>query len=293
MLIDNIQGIGTHWWFELDDATEKAQFYVEFIQRVICDFEQAYSRFLPDSWVSRLNRDRSLTDPSEELLHILAIGKEFYQMTDGVFNPSLGGILENRGYDADYSFENKAQGEQVVSFDELVQISPDKIELIGPGNIDFGGFGKGFLIDKLVRKLREELGLQSFLINGGGDIYAAGEEVREIILENPFQPGYELLRINLKNQALGCSSNQKRAWRDTKTGEVQGHIIDPKNLEKNVEFGSFVVSDNALTADVMATVVCILGDEIGKIEKLQRVVDFEFMVVDERQEMVRSDRFFL
>lgn len=291
MLIDDIQGIGTHWWFELQDAERSIEYYSDQIRSQIQQFEQAYSRFLPDSQVSLLNRGRQMVNPSPEMIELLVLGKEFYHKTQGYFNPAVGSILENRGYDASYSFEHQGKEEMLQSFDKFVTITPEKIQLNGQGSIDFGGYGKGYLIDKLATFFRETLESKQFLINGGGDMCASGDERYEVILEHPFAQGYELGRIYLQNQSLGCSSNQKRAWRDTQTGEIQGHIINPTQLDKRVDFGAFVVASDTLTADIMATVVCILGDNIEKINELQKAIQFEYVVVTPDQKMVVSKGF--
>jgi FAD:protein FMN transferase len=291
MLIDGIQGIGTRWWFRIYDGLETAEYYKDIIIKEIQHFEKDYSRFLLESKISLLNKNRQLFNPSLELIELLDIGKDSYSKTSGLFNPAIGHILENRGYGENYSFENKGQGEGVSSFDDLVLVSDQQILLVGEGNIDLGGYGKGFLIDKLARIFCKKLGLKQFLINGGGDIYAAGNKSHEIILEHPFAHGYELGRINLQNQALGCSSNRKRAWKDQKTGKEFGHIINPQNLESMSDFGSFVIAGDTLTADIVATVVCLLGDNEEKIGDLKRLIDFEFVVVKPDLTMVVSGGF--
>lgn len=291
MLIDGIVGIGTHWWFQIYDGTKSIEYYRNIITHEIQRFELAYSRFLPNSQISLLNRDRELINPTVELLKLLAIGKDFHTKTLGLFNPAIGHILENRGYDADYSFENKEQVEQVPAFDDLVCADDNKIKLIGQGNVDFGGYGKGYLVDKMAKIFRDELGLNHFMINGGGDIYAAGDTLHEIILEHPFAHGYELGRINLQNQALGCSSNRRRTWKDSKIEEEFGHIIDPQNLNDKPDFGTFVIASDTLTSDIMATIVCLLGNNQEKIQELQKQISFEFVVVRPDLTMIVSNEF--
>ncbi|MBC7472459.1 MAG: FAD:protein FMN transferase [candidate division SR1 bacterium] len=291
MLIDGVKGVGTYWWFQIYDGNESSEYYQNIIIQEIQRFERAYSRFLTDSQISLLNRHRELVNPSVELLELLAIGKEFYNKTLGLFNPAIGHILENRGYDTNYSFQNKGQLERVSSFDDLLYVDLHKVELSGQGNIDFGGYGKGYLVDKLAKIFCEKLDLNHFMINGGGDIYVAGDTSHEIILEHPFAPGYELGRIDLQNQALGCSSNRRRTWKDSKTGEEFGHILNPQNTDSKADFGSFVIAKDTLTADIMATVVCLLGDNQEKIYDLQKQINFEFVVVRLDLTMLVSDGF--
>jgi FAD:protein FMN transferase len=291
MLIDDIQGIGTCWWFRIYDGVETVEYYKNIINREIQKFEKAYSRFLPDSQISTLNRNRFLVDPSTELLELLEIGKKFSIATQGLFNPAIGHILENRGYDASYTFLNKGVHEKVASFDEFVNLSSGQISLTGEGGIDLGGYGKGYLIDKIANMFREELGIHNFLINGGGDIYGGGDLHHEVILEHPFALGYELGRIQLKNQGLGCSSNLKRSWKVEQRGKPNGHIVNPNNLNALSNTGSFAIAESALIADIMATVFCLCEDDIVALEYVKQLVKCEFISVFENMTMYKSQYF--
>ena len=291
MLIDDIQGIGTHWWFELHNTTNTSEYY----RNIICDeinkFEKSYSRFLPDSLVSQLNKQQILANPPTELIALLTICSQYYGLTNGSFNPALGEILENRGYDIEYSFEHKSKPETLVNFDDLVILNDSEIRLNGSGNIDLGGLGKGFLIDKLADIFCHELDLNSFLINGGGDIYVSSDYQKEVILEHPFTPGYTMGSIDLQGQSLGCSSNQKRNWKTKNTGETFGHIIDPWDINKYINLASFVVADTAVVADIVATVLCIIGDDTSKIQKLLQNITFEYAIVSPNNDLIISSGF--
>ena len=291
MLIDDIQGIGTRWWFELHNTTNTSEYY----RNIICDeinkFEQSYSRFLPDSFISKLNIEREFQTPTHELVELLLIAKDYNLKTSGYFHPALGQVLENHGYDEQYSFEAKYIAKETANFANLITLGDDKVTLNGSGNIDFGGFGKGYLIDKLTNIFRHDLDVNMFVINGGGDIYVSDLHSKEITLEHPFVTGYEMGNIFLKNQALGCSSNQKRNWKTKNTGETFGHIIDPWDISKYINLASFVVADTALVADIVATVLCIIGDDTSKIQKLQQNIAFEYAIVNPNNDLIVSKYF--
>jgi thiamine biosynthesis lipoprotein len=253
-------------------------------------FEKSYSRFLENSQISTLNSQRYLQNPSQELIKLIQIGLDFYHKTDGYFNPILGGVLEGLGYDKDYSFALKNQDkiidgnfekelfQQVSDPKDFVVFESGKISFAGRGNWDLGGYGKGFLIDKIGAILESEFGLKNFLINGGGDILVRGNLPQEIILEDPFNPSYELTKITLQNSALGASSTQKRTWKDTNSSQIFSHILNPKKMQTVANVASFVIAKNALEADVLATLACMSKDNSDLIPTLKNQFNFEHLV---------------
>lgn len=288
--IDKIEGLGTYWWFEFFDEITDFEEVENEILNELQTFEKTYSRFLENSQISTLNSQRYLQNPSQELIKLIQIGLDFYHKTDGYFNPILGGVLESLGYDKEYSFAPKNQAkiadgdfakdlfQQVSDPKDFVVFESGKISFEGRGNWDLGGCGKGFLIDKLGAILEYKFGIKNFLINGGGDILVRGNLPQEIILEDPFNPGYELTKITLQNSALGASSTQKRNWKDVNSGQIFSHILDPKKMQSVANVASFVIAKNALEADVLATLVCVSKDNPDLISTLKNQFDFEYLV---------------
>jgi thiamine biosynthesis lipoprotein len=289
--IEKIYGLGTYWWFEIFDESQNLAKIQDFLISNIQEFEQNYSRFIEASLLSQLNKTRVLDYPSQEMKDLINIALDYYDLSKGSFNPAIGSILENRGYDKDYSFKRHSESETVHNFSNLISISDDVIKLNGESNLDFGGFGKGYLIDKLAKSLVKEFKLQDFMINGGGDILVFGDQKKEILLENPFKSGYSFLSIDLQNQALGSSSNTKRKWKDQQTGQEFAHIINPKDLDQVSKVGSFVIASDALTADILATLVCIHCDDLSEIERLKQIKDFEYLIIDENEKITASKGF--
>ena len=98
------EAIGTQFWIEIfDEVTEeKLQAAKGRLELLSSEFNQQYSRFLPNSDISILNRDRVLHNPSEECHALLILGKQLYLRTEGTLNILVGHIVEARGYDATY-----------------------------------------------------------------------------------------------------------------------------------------------------------------------------------------------
>src|SRR5437879_1744482 len=113
--IIKFQGIGTHWWIKIYEEFEDEYFLKlqDQIQNSVKEFEKLYSRFINTSLVSQLNENKYLKNPSKELITLLKLGSEAKEITKGHFNISVGKVLENIGYDAQYSFKSK-----IVSLNE-------------------------------------------------------------------------------------------------------------------------------------------------------------------------------
>ena len=245
----SFNALGTTWWIELfEDLDDQTRHSVkDAVSGLVNTFESNYSRFRADSYVSALNKQRVLHNPDPELIELLTCGKHLYLRTDAVFNFLTGHLLESKGYDAAYSFIGTYTDQQAGNPITDLQITHDKIELLH-GNIDLGGYGKGYLIDRLAEACTE-IGIHQFLINGGGDMYATHNqsEAVEIYLEHPTKPGVFVGTTSLYNQGFAASSPHKRVWKN-KTG-THHHIIG----ETITYDATYVKAATAYEADAFAT----------------------------------------
>jgi thiamine biosynthesis lipoprotein len=257
--LENIDALGTHWWFEFYDIKDSLQLE-SFIKKELKRFEEKYSRFLDTSLVSELNKKRKLPNCDKEFEDVLKMGIKLYTMTSGYFNFLNGRILEIRGYDKTYSFRASKKHIHPSTIDDIT-INKKEIQLFHSAQVDIGGFGKGYLIDLLARKLHEQFYLRYFLINGGGDIFITsnyGKPV-EILLENPQKDGEYFSKIKLKNKSLCCSSPFKRQWKDKQV--TYSHIINTLSPQSIVKTSAFVVHEKACIADAFATAFCAASEK--------------------------------
>lgn len=265
------QALGTKWWVEVFDETDGKTLKAAFgsLERFTHEYEAKYSRFRPDSLVSKLNRERVLEEPDEECHALLGYGKQLYLGTNTHFNFLTGHIQEARGYDATYTFkphepEDLSPGNPITD----LLISEEKIEL-QHGNVDLGGYGKGYLIDEIAKLLKEQFSLRYFLINGGGDIYATSKQDTpiQIFLEHPTKPSHFIHATTLKDQGFAASSPFKRSWHSN--DKTYTHIISNSNV---LPVASFVKAISACDADAFATTALLL--EESELESLAHQESF-------------------
>src|SRR6185369_3213702 len=134
------EAIGTHWYIEIYDEIDPNDLEILKTKIIECcnESEHKYSRFKDTSIISKLNREKILNNPSFELLEILNLGKDAKDISDGHFDITVATVLENLGYDANYSFESKNNiVEKNLEFDK------NTVKLSKNTKVDLGGIGKG------------------------------------------------------------------------------------------------------------------------------------------------------
>ncbi|HLC95931.1 MAG TPA: FAD:protein FMN transferase [Candidatus Nanoarchaeia archaeon] len=211
--------------------------------------EKTYSRFLKDSLLSQLNKSLGKwhTVP-DEFVHLLTEANRLKKITDGNFDISLKSVLDSMGYDAQYSFKPKEVKNGIMRRIAEKILAPYIIkgnEVLLRKEIEFGGFGKGFALDR-VRQLLDSKGVSRYYINAGGDIYAKGNDWK-IFLEHP-DPDKILGELLLDGKALTGSSPSKRKW-----GKYH-HLINAKTLKPANDVRIvFILAEKGIDADAYAT----------------------------------------
>ena len=258
--INAYQALGTFWYFDFFETIENFGYVESYLKDIIMEFEQLYSRFLKHSILSKLNQGRKLLNPPADLVEMLKTAQKWYDHSSGKFNIMMEKELVNRGYDQLYSFISRETTVQIGNPAKDILLKEGIIELIGVNNIDLGGIGKGFLIDKLAVILQQKFGLKYFVINGGGDIYATSNngQAIEIFLQSPNDPDIIWKSVQISNQSLCSSSPTLRKW-TTYEGKEYTHIIDPTNPFSRISNQSYVIAKTAVEADIVATVLCLGG----------------------------------
>lgn len=178
-------GLGTHWWCESLDGQFTPDITTA-IDETVRQFVGRYSRFDEHSLLSQLNRDGHLHSPPHEMIRMLHFARDMFQTSGGVFNISVGGALNRLGYG------NVARGAAVSStfWDETV-LEATRISIPAGISLDFGGFGKGWLVDALSDLLASR-GIHQSIVNGGGDMMISSATPVELALEHPLDSARQI-----------------------------------------------------------------------------------------------------
>jgi thiamine biosynthesis lipoprotein len=217
-------------------------------------FEARYSRFRPESLISRINR-LAANHPvpiDDELDSLFRLCDWFHWTTQGRFDPTmmplnqLWGFTPDAQTDAPRPSDNQvAEARQLVDW-KAVTRADGAVHFAQPGmGIDLGGIGKEYAVDR-VTEMAIELGIQDVLVDFGHDVRAHGSPPEggawRIGLEDPQDPGRCYSGAALHNRAIATSGNylRFRQYDDTRFG----HLIDPRT--------GFPVSSDCLAVSVVA-----------------------------------------
>jgi thiamine biosynthesis lipoprotein len=240
------QAIGTNWTITSRPGLTTVS--LARLQRTVEEFDLAYSRFRPDSDVSRFARTGGSHEFPDSAAVLLAFYRELYDITGGRVSPLVGRALEHLGYDADYSLERRPGQVSVPRWEDVLTVQGSLLTAGEPVLLDLGAAGKGYLVDLLAGELTES-GYDEYLIDASGDIAHVGPVLCRVGLEHPGAAGQVIGVANLCNASLCGSAVNRRAW-----GAGLHHVIDPATGEPTTEvLATWVVADRTMVADGLAT----------------------------------------
>ena len=205
----------------------------DIVQRTFVREDQRFSRFRPDTEISRVNDAAgSWTTVSKPFLKVLLLALEAARVTDGLFDPTVLPALLAAGYVGD--FDEVLAGARLALHPPEpcgrwpeIEIRGREVRLPAGVSLDFGGIAKGWTVDRAAKRMRELLPWA--LVDAGGDLRLVGRAPAgglAIGIEDPHEPSREVLRLRLERGALATSSVTTRSW-----GEGRHHLIDPRTSE--------------------------------------------------------------
>jgi len=253
--------------------------------------EAAYSRFLPNSKLSSLNSNLGVwQDATDEMLFLVSKAEEFRAKSDGNFDITLKSRLEELGYGPKCPSLKKSQKPAPFRlpdfFPRAIKVDLKKRKILLRKEIEFGGLGKGFALDK-VSELLEKNGVHHYYINAGGDIYAkqgAGEPPWEILLEHPGDPSRAIGKVLLNWGSIAGSAPNRRRW-----GECH-HLLNAKTgLPAKGAKAIFAIAKTGMEADAYATALFTAGFEDGI--RLSKNLPVEILIISDNNKMYQSNGF--
>ncbi|MSX01806.1 MAG: hypothetical protein F2813_01445 [Actinobacteria bacterium] len=243
------------------------------------ELERLWSRFLPDSEVSRINAaGGGAVAASPETIDLVEKAVEGWRITGGLFDPTVLGDLVALGYDRTFkdlealppqapASDNKASHRSGGREEPGVTVDRGggTVALTSDRGIDSGGIGKGLAAD-IVATALVEAGAPGALVNLGGDLRSAGRSPTggwRVDVDNPFDPlGPPAARFRLEGDtALVTSSSQGRRWRDG--DEERHHLLDPASgRPANSDIASVtVIADDGWRAEALSKAAFLSGRE--------------------------------
>lgn len=216
---------------------------------VIEQMQKRFSVHDSTSELSQLNRvaDQSAITVSAEMFKLLRRAQRLAKESKGAFDCAIAPTLACWGLRPAH-LKRKRPGKW-----RDVQLLPGrKVRYLCPLALDLGGIAKGYAVDKAIEVLRKR-GVNSAIVNAGGDLRAFGPRASTIHLRHPANPQNFAHTIHLKRGALATSSP---CFTSRKRGKgTVSHLVDTRR-------------GKAITGYVSVTVrarECWLADALTKV----------------------------
>lgn len=254
----------------------------QMIKKEVDRVETKLSRFIPESDLSKINKlaAKQPVKIDDELFELLNACKYCWELTDGSFDLTLRPLMnywkENNNMDMDSENENfeKLKNSlgmnhlQLNSDDHTVSFDNDDIE------IDLGGFGKGYALEKVDEILVSGSVENAFISFGESSILAIGSHPAgdhwKVGMNDYLNPGNSLYEFKVSGGSVSTSSN----FYVDDEGKLHNHkhVIDPNSGKPFEKFTSVsVYAKSPALAEMMSTASLLLPDE--KIEQVKSQYD--------------------
>ena len=241
----------------------------------VARLERQMTVFSEQSEISSINRNahRGPVAAEPRLFQLLRLGRDLCRKTEEAFDMTAGplwrcwGFAQRQGEVPTPEALNHALdsvGSHLLELEEesrAVRFHHPDLEL------NLGGIGKGYALDRAAALLRDE-GLSNALLHAGhSSILALGNAPGPqagggwpLSLRHPLQRTRSLARIRLRNRAMATSGVGEQSFRAE--GKRYGHVLDPRTgypTEKNLSATAF--ARTAAEADALSTAFLVMDLE--------------------------------
>ena len=252
---------------KLESASEDA---FEEVRRL----DSLLSNYKPESEWSRVNREGAEKPVvvSQELFDLLAACVNYSRRSEGSFDITVGPLMKVWGFYRESGHLPKPgelkQAMAQIGYRHLRLNPADRsVSFSRSGlNLDPGGVGKGYAVDRMAEVLRSR-GVTAALISGGGSsIYCLGAPPDEtgwhIKIEDPRHAGAPdapfATEVVLKDESISTSGSYEKFF--VAEGKTWSHIMDPRTgYPAQGTLSVSVISPRALDSEVWAKPYFIMG----------------------------------
>ncbi len=244
--------------------------------------ERKFSRYRNDNVVHAINNSHGrAVEIDGETLTLLKYAANCYELSDGLFDITSGVLRRAWKFDGQ---EIRPDGSLIAAIMLLVgwdkvRLTDHDIRMRPEMEIDLGGLGKEYAVDRVCQMLFAASGA-SVMVNFGGDIRAAtatdDRQTWRIGIEDTDNGGLSIGRIELKNGAVTTSGCAYRYC--VVDGKRLSHILNPKTgwPIDNAPLSVTVVAELCTEAGFLSTLAMLHGSEA---EDFLRAQDARFHCV--------------
>lgn len=238
--------------------------------------EQKFSRYRDDNITFQINHaDGDVIEVDDETARLLDFANQLYQISGGMFDVTSGVLRKAWHFDQSDNIPAQQQIDvllPIIGWDKVGWDKP-KLKLAANMEIDLGGIGKEYAVDRCAL-LARELSDASILINFGGDltITQARKDGNDWTIGRLSSDASAPVGvIKLKRGALATSGDAHRYLE--KDGKRYCHVLNPKTgwpVEDPPHTVS-VAAPTCVEAGMLSTLALLQGSKAEEFLKAQEV----------------------
>jgi FAD:protein FMN transferase len=261
---------------ETDDEKQARELIAQAEQEAL-RIEQKFSRYRDDNIIYRIhNSHGQAVSIDEETYRLLQFADNCYQLSEGLFDITSGVLRRLWNFNGTNQIPRQSQIDQILRHIGWEKVKFSKSEITLPHNmqIDFGGIGKEYAVDRVLQLLITQSD-SSMMINFGGDCHANAPQKNGqpwiTGIENPLKPGDAAGIIKLNHGALATSGD---VYRYIQKGNIRySHILNPKTgwPVMNGPRSVTVAAATCTEAGILSTLAMLQGNKAESFLKKQKI----------------------
>ena len=246
-------------------------------QAIDAAFDEAHrldallSNYKPASEWSRINREAAAhaVAVSPELFRLLSHCNDYSRASEGTFDLTVGPLMRAWGFfGGDHHVPSPDQihdALELVGYPHMqLNVRKRTVRFDRPGvEIDPGGVGKGYAVDRMVEILRARGVRNALVAASGSSIFGLGNPPDEprgwpLSIADPWDHRKDAAQVFLKDLSLSTSGSYEKSFRAG--GHRYSHIMDPRSgtpAESAVQVT--VIAPRAIDSEVWAKPYFIQG----------------------------------
>lgn len=239
--------------------------------------EDKFSRYKNGNIMDQINHayeEAILVD--DETTALLTFADQCFQLSEGLFDVTAGVLRKIWKFDGSDKLPSKQQINDILPFIGWHKVSwhPPHIQLPSQMELDLGGIGKEYAVDKVCLLIQETLkqniypkalteNTYSILVNFGGDLACSAPRLNgkpwEVAVESYQEEKCAVMNVKLSQGGIATSGDSRRFL--LKDGVRYSHILNPKTGQSisDAPHSVSVAAPSCMQAGILSTLAMLQG----------------------------------